>query len=78
MHKRLPKLVAIILATKFGFVPDCLNSYDKRAFALEHNECLNGEITAEVHTAHTTLHRLMVYFWNFLTKMRNAEAYSEP
>ena len=39
---------------------------------------LNGEIAAEVHTAYITLHRLMVYFRYFRTKMTNAEAYLGP
>ena len=45
-------------------------------FAHEHNYCLNGEITAEAYTAFSTLHRLMVYFRYFGTKMWNMEAHS--
>ena len=39
------------------------DTFFKLVFAHKHNYRLNGEITAEAHTAYTTFHRLMAYFF---------------
>ena len=51
------------------------DAFFKRIFAHEPNCCLNGEITAVAHIAYSSLHSLMAYFWNFLTKIKNMEAH---